>query len=185
MLFSGRFKPLAAIESTMKISQLVRDAIITGDLDRARAFYEQVLGLTEVFWSGELNDPTVWHLLGTGEGASCRAVILKAPDTPAYGMIGLFEVTNPRPNELATRDAELQIGESVSVFYCSDLDHVVHHAERLGGKITANPIKLVHEGLVKQREMSLRDPDGHAINLIEWDPDTEARPELTPGEPGN
>lgn len=166
----------------MKVSQLVRDAIMTADLARARAFYENVLGLTEVFWSGELNDPTVWHLLGSANGADCRAVILKAPSNPAYGMVGLFEVSNPAPSTLPAGGHELRVGESVSVFYCSDLDHVVDHAEKFGGRITAAPINLVHEGLTKQREMSLRDPDGHAINLIEWDPDVDTRPELTPGE---
>ena len=165
----------------MKTSQLVRNAIMTADLARSRAFYEQVFGLTEVYWQGELNDPTVWHLLGTKDGASCRAIILKAPETPAYGMIGLFEVANPAPTALAERGPELQVGEGVSVFYCSDLDHVVAHVERLGGCITATPINLVHKGRVKQREMGVRDPDGHPINLIEWDPDAEARPELTPG----
>ena len=166
----------------MKTSQLVRTAIITGDLDRARTFYEQVLGLRDVFWQGELNDPTVWHLLGSASGSLCRAVILKAPDEPAYGMVGLFEVSGPAPAPLPPGERELRIGEGVLVFYCSDLDHVVAQAPQYGGRVTAAPINLVHDGRTKQREMSLRDPDGHAINLIEWDPDRAERPELTPGE---
>ena len=165
----------------MRISQLVRSAIMVSDLDRSRAFYAEVLGLTDVFWSGELRDPTVWHLLGSAEGSNCRAVIVKAPDAPSYGMIGLFEISNPQPNALRERDAELKRGEAVSVFYCSDLDHIVAHTERLGGRITAAPVNLVHQGRTKQREMGIRDPDGHAINLIEWDPENESRPELTPG----
>lgn len=166
----------------MKISQSVRTAIITADLELGRAFYEQVLGLTEVYWQGELNDPTVWHLLGTPQGSKCRAVILKAPDQPAFGMVGLFELSQPSPPSLPAKGKQACVGEGVIVFYCSDLDHVVNHAERLGGQITAAPVNLVHEGRTKQREMCLRDPDGHLINLIEWDPDDNARPELTPGE---
>ena len=166
----------------MRISQLVRTAIITADLDRARAFYERVLSFTEVYWQGELNDPTVWHLLGSQPGTQCRAVILKPPGTPAFGMIGLFELTKPAPTMLPAGEAEARIGEGVCVFYCSDLDHVTEHAERLGGRITAAPVNLVHEGQTKQREMCLRDPDGHLINLIEWEPDREERPELTPGQ---
>lgn len=165
----------------MKISQSVRTAIITTHLDRSRAFYEQVLGLTEVYWQGELNDPTVWHLLGTPQGSCCRAVILKAPGQPAYGMVGLFELSNPTPPALPAGDNAARVGEGVLVFYCSDLDHVVASAERHGGTITAAPVNLVHEGQTKQREMCLRDPDGHLINLIEWDPDNDLRPELTPG----
>lgn len=171
----------------MKISQSVRTAIITASLERSWAFYENVLGLTDIYWQGELNDPTVWHLLGTPEGSTCRAVILKAPDQPAYGMVGLFELSNPAPPALPTGDRAARVGEGVMVFYCSDLDHVMDHAEAHGGRITAAPVNLVHEGHTKQREMCLRDPDGHLINLIEWDPDSDARPELTPGnvrEPG-
>ncbi|MEM8983337.1 MAG: VOC family protein [Pseudomonadota bacterium] len=166
----------------MKLSPLVRIAIITADLSRARDFYESVLGLGDVYWEGELNDPTVWHLLGAADDSLCRAVILKVRDEPAYGMVGLFELSNPAPPSLPARDATLRQGEGVLVFYCSDLDHVVAKAERYGGVITAAPINLVHEGRTKQREMALRDPDGHAINLIEWDPARDARPELTPGE---
>ncbi|MFK7956833.1 MAG: VOC family protein [Lysobacterales bacterium] len=166
----------------MKISQSVRTAIITGDLEQARAFYENVLGLTEVYWQGQLNDPSVWHLLGTPEGSQCRAVILKAPETPSYGMVGLFELASPQPPALPEGSAQARVGEGVVVFYCSDLDHVTASAERFGGAITAAPINLVHEGRTKQREMCLRDPDGHLINLIEWDPDLDTRPELQPGE---
>ena len=154
----------------MHISQLVRTAIITADLERSRAFYEHVLGLTDVYWQGELNDPTVWHLLGTGDGARCRAIIIKPPDTPAFGMVGLFEVSQPRPSTLPERTRELRIGEGVLVFYCSDLDAVATAVPTYGGHITAAPVNLVHAGRTKQREMCLRDPDGHAINLIEWDP---------------
>lgn len=166
----------------MKISQSVRTAIITANLERSRAFYEQVLGLTEIYWQGQLNDPTVWHLLGTPDGSKCRAIILKAPDSPAFGMVGLFELSGPEPPALPPGDARVRVGEGVVVFYCSDLDHVTTHAESLGGTVTAAPINLVHEGLTKQREMCLRDPDGHLINLIEWDPDYDRRPELTPGQ---
>ncbi|MEM1261316.1 MAG: VOC family protein [Pseudomonadota bacterium] len=165
----------------MKLSPLVRTAIITANLDKARDFYQEVLGLTEVFWEGELNDPSVWHLLGAADGSNCRAVILKVPNEPAYGMVGLFELSDPEPPSLPPRGTALQQGEGVLVFYCSDLDYVVSHAERFGGAVIAAPINLVHEGLTKQREMGLRDPDGHAINLIEWDPANDARPELTPG----
>lgn len=166
----------------MRISQLVRTAIITADLNRSRDFYRQVLGLTDVYWQGELNDPTVCHLLGSPPGTQCRAIILKPPHEPAYGMIGLFELARPTPSTLPAAGPEVRIGEGVCVFYCSDLDYVVAHAEELGGRITATPVNLVHEGRTKQREMCLRDPDGHLINLIEWDPERTERPELTPGQ---
>ena len=166
----------------MKVSQSVRTAIMTRNLGRARTFYENVLGLTDVYWQGQLNDPSVWHLLGTPEGSACRAVILKPPGAPAYGMIGLFELSNPLPPALPEGGNAARAGEGVVVFYCSDLDHITATAERNGGTITAAPINLVHEGRTKQREMCLRDPDGHLFNLIEWDPDSDTRPELVQGD---
>ncbi|MEM7708534.1 MAG: VOC family protein [Pseudomonadota bacterium] len=166
----------------MKLSQMVRTAILTANLDRSRTFYEQVLGMTDVYWQGHLNDPTVWHLLGTADNAQCRAVILKPPGQPDFGMVGLFEVSGPGPSALPEASNEIRVGEGVCVFYCSDLEYVVDRTETFGGRVVAAPINLVHEGRTKQREMCLRDPDGHAINLIEWDPAEVRRPELTPGE---
>jgi hypothetical protein len=51
----------------------------------------------------------------------------------------------------------------------SDLDPVHAEAQRRGLVVVSPPVPLRIRGYVKQREMTLRGPDGEKINLIEWD----------------
>ena len=164
----------------LQLSALVRAALIVADLERARGFYSEVLGLSRVYWQGTLKGTSLERLLGVQAGSVCRAVIL-APDATCMGMVGLFEIGNPTPTPIVRAAATSQPGEAILVFYASDLDVVVARAGAHGGTVFCPPIPLEHDGRVKQREMTLADPDGVKINLIEWDPQAATRPELTPG----
>lgn len=164
----------------MKISPLIRAALNVENLERSRAFYENVLGLTEVFFEGPIPDSNVWALVGAPKSVETRVVILKAKG-PTTGMIGLFEITNPLAPKLGKVQAGLHLGEVCLVFYCDDLDEVTKQAPAYGGSIVCQPVPLLVGEWIKQREMTLRDPDGTAINLIEWDPDSEIKPEQQPG----
>ena len=165
-----------------RLSPMVRAAVFVSNLERSRAFYEDVLGLEEVFLEGELSDGNIHDVLGVAEGTKTRAVILKVPG-PAFGMVGLFELSNPAPPRFAIDHNAPNIGEMSMVFYCDDLNPVFARLQEDGHTIVAPPLALRRSGFVKQREMIFRDPDGAMINLIEWDPDREDRPELWQGEP--
>src|SRR3954471_23297136 len=113
----------------MSISQMVRAAVIVSDLKRSRDFYENVLGLTEVFL--ERDRPaggSSYQLLGTPQTTTSRVCILKTPGQPAYGMVGLFELNDPKPPELTRNGEGVNRGESILVFYCEDLDEVTRKA---------------------------------------------------------
>jgi len=157
---------------------MVRAALIVRDLAASRRFWEQAIGLTEIYWQGSMAGDVVERLLGGPPGMRCDAVILKAPGE-AYGMVGLFSGAD-LPQDPPTRNG-LRTGDAVLVFYCADLDPVMVAAPKFGGQIVCPPVAFVHEGRVKQRECTLRDPDGFAINLIEWDPSNPERPEHSKG----
>ncbi|MBL8644324.1 MAG: VOC family protein [Rhodospirillaceae bacterium] len=170
----------------MAVSQMVRAALMVSDLDKSRAFYTQVLGLTEVYMQGEAKGGNMHALIGMPASITTRVCILKVPGKPAYGMVGLFEVKNPSPPPIRRDNASSNIGELCLVFYCDNLDPVHAYAQKSGLGIVSPPVPLRVRGHIKQREMTLRGPDGEKINLIEWDiakADAGDRPELWPGVP--
>lgn len=162
----------------MKLSPLVRTALFVGDLATSAKFYADVLSLTRVYWEGELEGESLERLLGARAGTHCRAKILQHGDV-TFGMVGLFELTEPTPARVAKPGEGSHLGETCLVFYCSDLDEIMRRLDNGGYNVVCPPIPLVHEGRTKQREMTCADPDGIMINLIEWDPDAETRPELS------
>ena len=149
----------------MKLSQIVRAALQVSDLDRSKAFYAEVLGLSEVYSEGAAQGGNMHALVGAPDSVTTRVCVLKQPDFSAYGMVGLFEVTNPAP---------------------PDLDELIRRAQNHEHTVICEPVRLRLGGYVKQREMAMRGPDGENINLIEWDPDEAMRghrPETWKGDP--
>ena len=164
-----------------RTSAMVRTAIFVSDIARSRAFYEEILGWTEVYIDVELTEGNTWQLLGQPEGAGCHAVILKAPGDP-MGMVGLFELKEEAPPPVKRPEgARAHIGEGCMVFYCQDLDPVVAALESGGHEILSPPVAFEVGEYKKQREMIFRDPDGMMINLIEWDLTRTDKPELDQG----
>ncbi len=153
-------------DSGIIVPPMRRNALIVADLDRSQAFYEQVLGL-EVWSAGELKDnPEAMALLGL-EGGDIRYAILKAPSL-AFGMVGLFEVSNPAPPVAEPRAPGVRIGESIMVWEIENLDPVIEKLDELGTVWVSEPVMLSSERFQRsQREMTFRDPDGFAINVIE------------------
>jgi catechol 2,3-dioxygenase-like lactoylglutathione lyase family enzyme len=170
----------------MPVSPLVRAALTVSQLERSRDFYVGVLGLTEVFLDSAVEGGNMHALMGAPPTTKTRICILKTPGTPAYGMVGLFEMTDPQPRALDFGAQGSWVGELCLVFYCPDLDAVMRACVRLGLVVISPPLALELRGRVKQREMTFRGPDGEKINLIEWDlarADAGDRPERWAGNP--
>lgn len=151
----------------MTVSPLVRAALFVSDLSRSTQFYT-ALGLTEIYYEGELDQTTTNRVLHTPETTITRCRILKKPGAPNFGMVGLFELTDPAPPPVTRTGPGLHVGEATLVFYCDSLDQTLEDCRKLGATLVLNPEVLVMphrpEG---QRETLVRDPDGVLINLIE------------------
>lgn len=170
----------------MAVSQMVRAALMVSDLEKSRAFYTNVLGLTDVYIEASATGGNMHALIGMPASITTRICILKVPNKPEYGMVGLFEVKNPAPPPLQRQNASSNVGEICLVFYCDNLDPVHDYAKQNGLTILAPPVALRVRGHVKQREMTFRGLDGEKINLIEWEiakADAGERPEKWPGVP--
>ncbi|MEM7570548.1 MAG: VOC family protein, partial [Pseudomonadota bacterium] len=139
-------------DNILKISALVRSALIVSDVEASTRFYSDVLGITDVYWEGTLQGESVERLLGVPKGSICNARIL-TPSPENMGMVGLFELSNPTPKTVQKSDMTSQVGEAFLVFYASDLDVVMARLEAGGHRVLCAPIALEHDGKVKQREM--------------------------------
>lgn len=149
-------------------SPLVRAAIVVGDLDRSRAFYASLLGFTEEFASGVTRDSSVATLLGQPPGSLCRFVVIKRPG-PAFGMIGLFEASEPTPPARPAAQGPVSRGDVFLVFYVREFEPFVAQLEAAGGRMLVPPTVVTNK-LRPHRELVACDPDGVRINLFERDP---------------
>jgi len=155
----------------VEVSPLIRAAVIVADLDKSVAFYKDILGYEEVFFSGDLDDPVVNELLGRPDTSHTRATILKQAG-PAFGMLGLFEVTRPAPPRLDDSSHGCRIGQVCMVFYCDDLDEICGKLAAHCTRVISEPKVLNIKGRAGQanREMTFLGPDGEWLNFIERDP---------------
>ena len=109
----------------------------------------------------------MFRLLGAPVG-KVRWVILQS-DKVDWGMVGLFELRRPSPPRL--RRATLRqanLGEACLVFHSPDVDAVHRGARKLGLRIVCPPTLLeIAEREVLSKEMTLRDPNGVLVNVIQ------------------
>jgi glyoxylase I family protein len=121
----------------MKVESLLHVSLLVEELDRARGFYEGVLGLTPSPSRPDLAFPGVWYDIG---GAQIHLLCLPNPD-PVTG----------RP-EHGGRDRHVALG-------FRDLD-----ALRVDMDARNMPYTLSRSG---RRALFVRDPDGNALELVE------------------
>lgn len=149
------------------ISPMVRTALMVSNLERMSAFYSDTLGLSEVYFEAVTQNADMNRLVGILGDEPMRVLILKQPGGPNMGMVGLFEATSNRNKSIPKRTGQLQVGEAALVFYVQDLSRLEQRLQQPNIEIVcpATFLKLSHNS--GQQEMTIRDPEGNCINLIE------------------
>lgn len=150
------------------LSALIRAALFVRDLERSTAFY-QALGFNGVYFEGTLDGPSSAAVLALPENSKVRCRIVKKQGAPNFGMVGLFEVTEPVPPALPPSDGPPRIGEVALVIYAKPIFAAVEAARAAGAVWAPDPVMFVMTHR-QQMEVCLRDPDGVLINLVERDP---------------
>ncbi|PZR36080.1 VOC family protein [Caulobacter segnis] len=153
---------------TPACSALIRATLFVRDLERSTAFYG-ALGLTTVYYEGLLEDPSASALIGFDLHWPYPVRILKA-DGSNFGMVGLFQLDSRHEAEvIPAASGAARIGEAALIFYTAGLDDTVSRLTAAGATWVGpkHVFRLPHRAQV---EISLRDPDGVIVNLIERDP---------------
>lgn len=142
-----------------------RTTLIVRDLERALAFYRDVLGFA-VWYDGEIVLSGVGLAAGRA-GDRTRLVIVKAQD-PVVGMIGLLQFTAPELPAPPPRE-RLGIGDVVFVMQTDDVHAVHDRARAFGARIHAAPHAFEVAGASGERlsmtSLSVWDPDGYFIEV--------------------
>ncbi|PHY19743.1 VOC family protein [Caulobacter sp. BP25] len=153
---------------TFACSALIRATLFVRDLERSTAFYG-AMGLTEVYYEGLLEDPSASALIGFDLHWPYPVRILKRVG-PNFGMVGLFQLDSRHEAEVLPPAAgPARIGEAALIFYVAQLDEAVSRLTTAGAS-WLGPKHIFRLPHCAQAEISLRDPDGVLVNLIERDP---------------
>jgi catechol 2,3-dioxygenase-like lactoylglutathione lyase family enzyme len=156
---------MSALSPPYTVGPIVSSAQFVRDLDRAVAFYRDLLGFREIR-DITYDDPTAGSFLGRPHGSAVRYKLLAAGEG-MVGMIGLFALEAPAPQEVERADEAAHIGEAALVFVCSDLDAAYEALRARGHPVIRPPALLRNPDGSTNREMTFRDPDGVMINLME------------------
>jgi catechol 2,3-dioxygenase-like lactoylglutathione lyase family enzyme len=133
-------------------------AIAAGDTDASLRFYGEVLGL-EV--AGEsLNRGREQEQLSGVERAEVRITGLRGSGGPG---VELLEYLAPRDGRPSPTDTAIADRWSTAITLSADVDRAVELADTLGGDVVSERTVSI-DG---RRELLLRDPDGHALRLVQ------------------
>ena len=141
------------------IAGIHHTAISTPDIERALAFYRDLLGFEEVFkLNWEVGDETLDAITGLRD-SSARVAMLKANNA----CIELFQYASPTP---VTPDGERPVCDHGITHLCLQVDDVDAEYERLceAGMRFHCPPQGVGDTL---RATYGRDPDGNVVELLE------------------
>lgn len=160
--------PVAAQETTPEVDlrgapMVWRTTLLVSDLDRARAFWEDVIGLELAYdRASGVTDPRLARLFGLEEGEAVLFLILRAGNLNA-GMIGVMQVDGGvAPQPMGPRPFA---GTAAIMLQTEDLAGVLARAEAAGITILARP-----DGAIENGSMAfLRGPDGVRVVLTSRD----------------
>ena len=146
-------------------------AMTVSDMERALAFYRDLLGMEVVevkgadsAWSPE--EQARWHayheVVCGIPGAKIQAVFLRAPDGTH---VELVEYKQPKA-EPGPRRPISEPGVAIVPFACKDSPAVVARLREAGVEVIADPVRYVLDGVTSYTTY-LYDPDGNALCLFE------------------
>jgi catechol 2,3-dioxygenase-like lactoylglutathione lyase family enzyme len=139
--------------------------IIVSDLDRAKKFYTEVLGLT-VAMETEIDDAEFARGVNI-PGTKVRGIFFSVPNTPT--MIEMFQYVAPdksKSHNPGERASDIGIGHLA--FQVSDIDAAYERLRDKGVSFVSSPVKIAdsHKDVGGVRFCYFRDPDGTLLELI-------------------
>ncbi len=142
-----------------------RVTIITRDMDRALAFYRDLLGF-DVFYEGDVGGEGVSTLMGV-KCEKIRMKVLQAEGSEV-GMIGLMQFLGAEdpPEEIAT-PSRPSIGEPILVIPTTNMKELVRRLKDGGYTVVSEPVRMEVPNRPPIYELCCRDADGTLVNLTQ------------------
>lgn len=145
-----------------------RTTLIVRDVERARAFYRDVLGMRT--WYDDRITLSGVGLAAGQKGDETHLVIMEASD-PVVAKIGLLQFTSPAMPPPPRRE-RLGIGDIVFVMQGDDAEGVHRRALAFGARVHAAPHRYEVRGAdgtqLVMTSVSLWDPDDYFIEYNQW-----------------
>ncbi len=143
---------------------LKRTTFIVADAERSAAFYRDVFGWT-VWYDNIVAADARFPPSGAPDRAEVRLIILQALD-PKVGKLGLLQYLQPPfATGVATRRANVRMGEPILVIETDDVDAVHGRAVAAGATVVTAPVDWQvpspdGSSTIHLRTISLFDPNG-------------------------
>ena len=147
------------------ISGLHHGNIIVSDIERAKKFYADVLGL-QVAMQTEIDEPEFARGVGI-PGTKVRAVFFSVPNTST--LIEVFQYVAPRPSkEIPAGTLPSDIGIGHLCFQVDDIDAAYERLHKNGVPFISTPVRIPtsHKDVGGVRFCYFKDPDGVLLELI-------------------
>jgi len=147
------------------ITGLHHGNLVVSDLDRAKKFYTEVLGLHTVLET-EIDEPEFDRGVGI-PGTKVRALFLAIPNSPTQ--IEIFQYVAPHKSKPRPADAlPSDIGFGHLAFLVDDIDAVHRRLAENKVPFVSSPVRIsdTHKDCAGIRFCYLSDPDGTIVELI-------------------
>lgn len=147
VLAAGTFLPAGESAETArpKILGAAHLAVYVKDLDKARTFYEQLLGYDEPF------------TLPKKAGGGVRIAFVKVNDNQ------YFEIFN---------EADRGEGQLNHISFYTDNAGQMYTYLKLKGIVVLSDKGSVGKGQTGNKNFNIKDPDGHVVEIVEYQPDS-------------
>jgi catechol 2,3-dioxygenase-like lactoylglutathione lyase family enzyme len=157
-----------------------RVTIFCRDAEASLRCYRDLLGFT-VIEDKRVRGPAIGRMMGLAD-CTMRILHLRSGDSPD-GLIGLYAIEDGRPAELPRPGtASIHLGQCVIVVYTDHIAELEPRVRSQGYALVSALKRYVKEQpsaytpVGTYSEMIFLDPDGVAVNLVQYEPPVPVRP---------
>ena len=155
------------MSSQYLVSPVARLTIFVTDMERSLEFYRDVLGL-DVVDDKTVSGPGVGALLGL-ETCTMRVVYLQSEGND-FGMVGLFEVSDPPLPEGPAVPDRFYRGQPAAAFCTEDAAALQERLDAYGVHYLLSPTAYSNPELGDFVETIVQDPDKVALSFVQFTP---------------
>lgn len=147
------------------IKSIAHVAVSTLDLERSRAFYEQLLGLSVVadFYLDDRGIDNVVQI----DNARLHILMLATPDDPSGAVVELTHYETPKGKPMPADFRYNNVGVTHICFWVDDVDADYQRLSKAGVVFNSEPQTVDVKGIGTVKAAYFRDPDNNSLELLQ------------------